>query len=353
MERGARVVGPRRGGVIGAGKALVAVPREDRVDAGQAGKRPRRVLHHRAIRAGINAGMGHQDHDIGPSGTDHRQPCARGLDHVAGGQAVAEMGVIPCRDLRRQEAEQADAQAVPVTVGIAHPARQDQVGGQQGLILNRGRAGLRYRIGAGQGKARLSERLAQPVEAEVEFVIAKGRCVIAHEVHRVQHRVPAAPAPTGLCGQVAERRALQEIAVVEQQAVPSPRRGAGLSRARRKPCQPIGPVACVGVIVEGQDMAVYIRGLEHAQPYCCRGYRLGGGGIGELGQFCNVRWPGISVQVGWKRSPDPHATVTAALPRGRRWHSRSGGSTHHKLYRANFLQLCCAVPLSCAGCRYV
>ncbi len=83
VECAVACVGAGNAMVICAGKAFVAVACKQSVDARQAGERTCGVFHHRAVRSGIDAGMGHEQDQIGAQSTQGRHPGARALDHVA------------------------------------------------------------------------------------------------------------------------------------------------------------------------------------------------------------------------------------------------------------------------------
>ncbi|MEI4232627.1 hypothetical protein V8324_06875 [Roseovarius sp. D22-M7] len=269
-QRTAIVIGAGNGGMIGPRKGAVTVPGDDRVDAGDLRERARRVLLHpllwpRRIRVGADAGMGQRDHQVRALGADHRDPGPRAVEHVARRQPVGQMGAVPCGDLWRGQPDQSDAQGVGRTGGVAHPAGQDDVGRHECCVLERRDAAPRDRVGAGQGKLGLAQRAAQPVETEIELVIAERGGVVAHLVHRPQHRVLPTPSLTGLRCQIAERGALQEIAIVEQKTVLVTGLDAGAAHKRGDPGQTVGAVFGIGEVVEGQDMAMHVRGCENTQ----------------------------------------------------------------------------------------
>ena len=86
----------------------VLVAGEDGVDAGDGGELQRGVLHHRGFRAGVDAGVGEGDHDVGAGFAHLGDPGAGGLDDVAGLDVAVEVAAVPEHDLRRHEADEAD-----------------------------------------------------------------------------------------------------------------------------------------------------------------------------------------------------------------------------------------------------
>ncbi|HMB12942.1 MAG TPA: hypothetical protein VKN37_02960 [Roseovarius sp.] len=153
-------------------------------------------------------------------------------------------------------------------------AGQDHVGRQQCLVGVRACASLGHGVGAGQREGRLSQRFLQPFEAEVEFVIAERAGIIPHEVHRAQHRMVPAPALSRLRGQVAERGALQKVAIVEQYAVFIARLDPRLTDKGRDTGKAAGLIGTSCEVIERQDVGMHIGRDHNAQAHR---FTVGGG----------------------------------------------------------------------------
>ena len=124
------------------------------------------------------------------------------------------MGFVPLRDLRRRDADHADPE----------PARRPGFVGEVALDDNRrgepGRAVGLQDIAADNGKARLRIGALQRLEAIVEFMVAERGDRVVEPVHGGNHRMDGARVADDRGGsEVAKRRALENVAVVEQEAV--------------------------------------------------------------------------------------------------------------------------------------
>ena len=95
-------------------------------------------------------------------------------------------------------------------------------------------------------------------------MIAKSDSVVAQSVHRGDYGVRAGPAAVRAGADIAERGALQEVAIVEQQAVGG--LGAGAGDQRGSAGQPVALHFGIAVIVVGRKMGVDISGFQHPQP---------------------------------------------------------------------------------------
>jgi hypothetical protein len=97
-------------------------------------------------------------------------------------------------------------------------------------------------------------------------VVADRAAIVREHVHGGHHRVGVAlphAAPVG--HEVAERRALDQVAVVEQQAVRRLRPGG--PDERRRAGEPDRVVGGVAVIVVREDVHVQVGGLQDPQPH--------------------------------------------------------------------------------------
>ena len=124
------------------------------------------------------------------------------------------MGLVPLGDLRRRDADHADLE----------PARRPGLVGEVALDDDRrgepGRAVRFQDIAADNGKARLRIGALERLEAIVELMVAERGDRVVEPVHGGDHRMDHARIPDDRGGgEVAERRALENVAVVEQEAV--------------------------------------------------------------------------------------------------------------------------------------
>ena len=138
----------------------------------------------------------------------------RRLDDIDSPQASADMGLVPLRDLRRGDADHADLEPA------CCPGLVDEVALDDDRRREPGRAVGSQDIAADDGKARLRIRALERLEAIVELMVAeRGDCVV-EPVHGGDHGMDRACVPDDRRGgEVAERRALENVAVVEQEAV--------------------------------------------------------------------------------------------------------------------------------------
>jgi len=204
-----------------------------------------------------------QNHDqIGPGGAQRRNMRRGGLGHTAARQMTVQMNLIPSDELRRQEAEDTDPELV-FDPGAADDApTEHETGLHERFVLQRCAPTVADRVGADHGKLGRREGVQQMFKAEIELVIAQRGGIIAKKVHRRDHRMRLIAALP--CPEIGQRRALQEIPVIEKKAVSRFR--PGLTYQRRGASQPEWPVAGIRIIIEGQDVGVQIRGFQQANP---------------------------------------------------------------------------------------
>nr|WP_247651260.1 hypothetical protein [Roseovarius autotrophicus] len=126
VQRAARHIGAWCPRVIWAWKDAVAVPGNDRVDPRHTRQCARRVLHARAVGAGVDAGMGQRDHDVRAPRTQRGHPVAGGFDDVACADSTGQMGVVPDHHLWRAEPDKANADRMTGVVGGPEVAREDR-----------------------------------------------------------------------------------------------------------------------------------------------------------------------------------------------------------------------------------
>ena len=136
---------------------------------------------------------------------------ARRFDDVDRGQAPANMSLVPLGDLRRRNAEHAHFERLRRS-GLIDERALDHDRGRKP-----GRAVAFADIAADDGKAGLGISALEDLEAVVEIVVAERRDRIVERVHGGDDGVDRLRIRCCRFGrQVAERRALKNVAVVEQ-----------------------------------------------------------------------------------------------------------------------------------------
>ena len=250
-----------RGGEVRPRKHLMAVTGDNRVDLGQGGKGGGGVLGPVLGVQRADPGMGQRHDDIGPLGAQAGKPGPGRRQDVTGAHTAAGGIAVPCLDLRRGKADHADADQMAAPGMVDDLAAQDGEGRHQRLVPGRAFPQPAGQIGRDDGKARILKRLGQKAQPVVEFVVAQRDRVIAQRVERGDDRMGAPSFGRG--GEIRDRAALQEIAVVEQKAVLrlAPRFG-DLLRHRAKAKVRIGPVRAV---VVGHEAGVKVTGRDDPQ----------------------------------------------------------------------------------------
>ncbi len=248
----------------GAREHLVAVSGHHRVDPRNRGQGHGRVFHSVAVFGRSDAGMRQRHHHIRPRRADARHDVPRRGHDVARRHPAFQVLPVPLQDLRRHEAEHADPDRIPLPGTVDHGPVEQHIGRQQRAVTGRPVALSDRHVRADHRKGRRAQCRHQKVQPEVEFVVSQRCGVDTHRVHcrdRRVGRVRSQRAPKG--NPVAQRVALQEVAVVEQQAGvrlgPQPRDARGGLR------QPEAVGRAVGVIVVGQKVDVQIGRSEQPQ----------------------------------------------------------------------------------------
>ncbi len=262
---------------LAAREGEMLVPGEDHVDPVDLREVQGRVLLAALSFAARDARMAQRHDDVGAGFLDIRHMLLRRIDDVRRRRLAVEMGLVPLHDLRRHEADHADFQLMRRACLVDHVAIENEPRLLQGLAI-----GLDD-IGADEREFRRPERVLQEVETVVEFVVAERAAIVIEGVHGGDHRMDVAFLHAAAVGdEIAQGRALNQIAVVEQQAVL--RLGAGgldEGGRARKADRVVGRVA---VVVVRQDVHVEIGRLQDAQlddrvggPADARHGREGGG----------------------------------------------------------------------------
>ena len=206
-------VDPLTVGIVGARKHAVRMSGENGVDARNLRKMQRGILFESSRGTARNAGMAERNHKITlrAQGRDHAT--GDGQDIVAGDPAF-EMRLVPGHDLGRCEANHADAQFMGCAIFVTQRAFQNAEGRQKHLPAHA------RDIRANEGKVRPLQCGFQKGKAIVEFVVADGCRVVTKQVHGAKHRVNSGLDDFRMFrDEIAERIALDDIAVVEEQAV--------------------------------------------------------------------------------------------------------------------------------------
>ena len=266
----------------------VLVAGEDGVDAVHAGEEQRGVFHHLGLDA-VDPRMRKRDDDIGAVLLHLRNPGLGRLDDVAGHDVADEMARIPRHDLRRDEADEADAHGLLLAGTVGHGFVEDDIGLHVELVVARiGREfGAVDQIGADDRVVRAGIDLVHEGQAVVEFVVAERAAVISEHIHRLDHRMDHVAVHAAFIGDpVAHRIALQVVAIVDQHRVGrflaetvDDRGGAG--EAHRV-------VRLVGVIVIGKHRHVDVGRFHDAQMRLV-GLRPDGEGMQRDDRACRRR----------------------------------------------------------------
>ena len=216
-----------KAGEILARKQQVLMAEDERVDPVEPGEVLTRVLLALSRSEPGNPGVTERNDQIGAA-PEVAKLRARGLDDVEGDQASADMDLVPLGDLRRRDADHAQFE----------PLRRASLVNEFALDHDRrgkpGRAVAFADIAADDRKPGLRISALEDLEAVVEIVVAKCRDGIIKPVHRGDDGVDRVRVRSDRPGgDVAERRALKAVAIVEQKAVGAPRRGPWRSGTRR------------------------------------------------------------------------------------------------------------------------
>ena len=236
----------------------VLVAGQDHVDAVDLGQMQSRVLLAALALAAGDARMAERDDDVSARLPQIRHVLDRRVDDVDRRGLAVEMRLVPLHDLRRHEADDADLHLLPGAALVGELAVEDQPRLVEGLALRR------HDVRADDREFRRPERIGQELEAVVELVIAHRAAIVVEHVHGGDHRVHVAGLHAFAIGdEVAQGRALDQVAVVEEKRIPGLRAG-GLHE-RRGASEADRVVGGVAVIIVREDVHVEIRGLQDPQ----------------------------------------------------------------------------------------
>ena len=232
----------------GPGHDLMRVTGDDGVDAGDPGDGIGGVFGPVLLAVARPAMAECHDH-IRAARAQARDRAPAGGDDIFRGQLLGKPG-LPFDGLRGQHAEDADGDVLWLAVRGDHPAAQ-----QRGFRPERG-ALQQAGIGHHQRIARIGKGAAQEIDTMGKVVIAERRRIIAKPVQRRDGGVHVMRAKAGAGQFVRQRRAVEQVAIVEKQQI-----GMDAALRRDQGCKPRQPAApCLGA-----EMHMEIGGGEDAQ----------------------------------------------------------------------------------------
>ncbi len=208
--------------------------------------------------------MGEGDDEIGTFLLHPGDVGPGGFDDVAGADLAGEVVGIPGHDLGRQEADEADLDGGRGAGAVGELLFDDLVGGDVGGVAQRiGGEFALDQIGRDEGKVGAGEGGVEEVEAVVELVIAQRADLIAERVHGGDGGVRLVGEAALIGDIVAERVALDHVAIVDEYGVA----GFGADRLdeRGGAGEAHGVVGGVGEIIIRIDRNVQIGGLDQPE----------------------------------------------------------------------------------------
>ena len=223
----------------------VRVAVDDEVDAGHLA---RHIARHVLIadtggvegRRATDTRVQDRHHEFSPRRADRVHRYAHIRRDVAHRHAAAEIAAVPDIDAGVRRADDPDL----------HAAAFDDHEGRKGA-----RAVEAARVGRQEREARLRNGLFEERHAVVELVVADGRRVVLHRVHRRHHRMWHRRRARRHIG---HRVALQQVAAIEQNDPPGVRVAQRIHR-RGQPSEPAGGFCRIGEVVPGAQAPVHVR----------------------------------------------------------------------------------------------
>ena len=195
------------------------------------------------------------------------------LDHIAHHHTAFQIGLVPLHDLRRHQADHPDFQCVKLTLRVPELPLKQHI--RRKSVFSTGAvffAVVHIDVGVDIRKIGALDCAAQERQAEVELVVAQIGGVIAQLVHHFVGRMHLSVLQRPDLGHyITQWIALQQVAVVEQQAVEH--LGTRSLDQRDRPGQAVLVGCLVLVVVVTEQIHVYIGGLHDAQLHlrCPRG----------------------------------------------------------------------------------
>jgi hypothetical protein len=183
---------------------------------------------------------------------------ARRFDDVENSQPSANMGLVPLGDLGRRDPDHAHFEPLRRS-GLVEEGALDHDGRRK-----EGRAAAFAHIAADDRKSGLLVSAPERLEAIVEIVVPERRGVIVQRIHGGYDGVNRLRVCNDRLGrEIAERRPLKTVAVVEQKA--ALRLSAGLSDQRRGAREADRIVRAIAIIVVRIEVGVEVGEPEKAQ----------------------------------------------------------------------------------------
>ena len=252
----------------------VRVAKQDGIHAGNFGQAGDGVFSEQHGFAALEPRMRDEHHHVGAVGLQARHQGVRSGHDVQGRYAAEQVLAVPLHHLRRCETGDCDLQRLRRSGLVDELTLKNHAGREH--VLRRvplAAAVVENDIGIEIRKLRTCQGLLQERQAVVEFVVADVRCVVIQRVHHFQGWVQLAWLQRLDAGHVvAQRVALQHVAVVEEQGV--------LRLCARRADERGGAVQAVVfhrlvlVIVPGQQVHVDVGGLQNAQLELLRPRRV-------------------------------------------------------------------------------
>ncbi|CCJ99605.1 NADH pyrophosphatase [Cronobacter malonaticus 507] len=202
------------GGEIFTGEDRVRMAEENGIHARHLAQVVHRVFRHRFVWLGGKPGVRDHDHQIGAFRAHLRHIFTGGFGDIVDRDFAAEVRLIPRHDLRRHKPDVADFQRMRLAVFIFYFGFFNQVRRKKRL-LGFGIDDVRVDV----REFRASERFMQVIEAVIEFMVAEVADGVVQHVQRFVDRMHVAVFQALRGHVIAQRAALDEIAVIHQHAV--------------------------------------------------------------------------------------------------------------------------------------
>jgi hypothetical protein len=206
--------------------------------------------------------MRQHHHHVSAVGAQAQHGAAHGVEDVQRLHLSGRVLAVPEHDLWRHDANDADLQRVRRAGIVDYAPLQQRVRLERGLAA--ARAGGLHHVDREHRGARTRAGEAQEVQPAVELVVARCRGVVAEAVEQRDGGMHLARGQRfGARHHVAERTALEDLAVVDEQAVA--RLGACRIDERGRAREAVLDDGAVLAVVPGQQLHVQVGGADEAQ----------------------------------------------------------------------------------------